>query len=274
MTRGLRGLVASGLCLAALPALAGIDLTRWKLTLPVDADGNGRADEVPAEGARGLEPWFGQADDGSLVFRANAGGARTSANTAYARSELRELDSSGKPAAWDCMNSERSLEIGQRLMQTTTAKPQVTIGQIHDAKNDNLMLRYSGPAKADGVHDTGRIELLWNNASQRMLLDPAYTLGAPMQVRIELRQGVAKVRYRNADSGVQREADAAFDAAGIRGGCFFKAGLYIQACSRTDSSGHPNAQCAAKGWAEARYDAADAHAEVRIGELKLDAVHP
>ena len=68
------------------------DLSRWKLTLPTDANGDGKADEVHALAGYSNPPWFQPTPEG-LLFRANAGGARTSGSTAYARSELRETPS-------------------------------------------------------------------------------------------------------------------------------------------------------------------------------------
>lgn len=260
---------AALLCLLALPAQAGVDLSRWKLTLPVDADANGRADEIADPAGASVPPWFEQAGQ-DLVFRAPAGGARTTGNTAYARSELREMDTSGRPAAWDCLQAARRMRIEQRLLATTPAKPEVVIGQIHDARDDKLMLRYVGPPGANGHSDTGRIEMLWNNAAQAGTLDPAYVLGQPMAVDIEIRQGRLAVRYRNLASGLDHALEARLDPTHIEGACFFKAGLYIQACSTTDLAGQPNQACLRKGWAPARHDAPEARAEVRIQALELD----
>lgn len=254
--------------LLALPAQA-IDLSRWKLTLPIDPDGRGRAGEIADPARASRPPWFHATEDG-LIFRANAGGARTSGNTAYARSELREMAADGHQAAWDCIAATRSMTLEQDLLATTTAKPEVTIGQIHDARNDNLMLKYIGPADADGHGDTGRIELLLNNATQRETLDPAYTLGQSMRVRIAVEQGRVRVDYHNLASGKERRVDTQFKPESIRGSCFFKAGMYIQACSKLDVQGRPNIVCEQKAWPESRYDAPDAWAEVLIRRLELD----
>lgn len=245
------------------------DLSRWKLTLPIDANGDGKADEVHALAGYSNPPWFQLTPEG-LLFRANAGGARTSGSTAYARSELREMTAAGRPAAWDCLADTRSLTLEQALLATTLAKPEATLGQIHDAKNDNLMLKYVGPVGANGRSDSGRIELLWNNASQREVLDAAYTLGQPMRVQVAVSQGTAQVEYRNLASGVVKRVEASFDPAAIVGACYFKAGLYIQACSKLDSSGKPNPVCEKKGWQADRYDAPEAWAEVLIRRLKLE----
>lgn len=76
------------------PPSENFDLTRWKITLPVDLDGDGRADEI---GERDLAAgWY---DDtmfytdpatGGMVFR-TVGGNATTPGSRYARVELREM---------------------------------------------------------------------------------------------------------------------------------------------------------------------------------------
>lgn len=250
-------------------ALAAPELSRWKLTLPIDANRDGRADEIADPADVELPPWFLHRG-GNLVFHANAGGARTSTSTAYARSELREMQADGRPAAWDCLHAKRSLLIEQRLVETTTAKPEASIGQIHDARNDNLMVLYKGPKGANGRSDTGRIELRWNNAAGRETLDEAYTLGQAMRILIVADHGLLRVSYRNLASGASRSVKARLDPAVIHGACYFKAGLYVQACSRLDAQGGPNGTCAHKAWPEARYDTPEAASTLEIRRLILD----
>ena len=89
---------------SVLPARI-LNLTNWKLTLPVDADGqtDERAAEVrqPALNSYQHPTWFlANAAGTGVVFRAHANGAKTSTNTKYARSELREMTSSYSNASW------------------------------------------------------------------------------------------------------------------------------------------------------------------------------
>lgn len=268
----MRSLLATiAVCLSGVShALAAApDLSRWKLTLPIDADHDGRADELADPGRAEIPPWF-RRDGQTLVFHAHAGGARTSANTAFARSELREMQADGRLAAWDCLGARRSLLIEQTLVETTLAKPEASIGQIHDARNDNLMILYKGPEGGNGRSDSGRIELRWNNAASRETLDEAYALGQPMRLLIAAGQGVISVSYRNLATGADRRLEARLDPATIHGACYFKAGLYVQACSRVDAQGLPNEACARKGWPDSRYDRPDAAATLSIRRLLLD----
>ena len=70
------------------------DLLGWYLSTPADDDKDGRSDRIAeVELARGAtdERYFFTADDGGMVFRATVAGARTSNNTRYTRTELREM---------------------------------------------------------------------------------------------------------------------------------------------------------------------------------------
>ena len=73
------------------------DLSDWALDAPnADPDDNLSArttdrDFINGELFPGSEPYFFTGSDGAMVFRSNVGGARTSSNTSFPRSELREM---------------------------------------------------------------------------------------------------------------------------------------------------------------------------------------
>lgn len=70
------------------------DLLDWSLTLPTDLNKDLKADiiyETPLSGGFELKPLFYTADDGGMVFACPNKGAKTSKNTKYARTELREM---------------------------------------------------------------------------------------------------------------------------------------------------------------------------------------
>jgi len=71
-----------------------IELEDWYLTLPVDEDEDGKADRISE--SRLASGWsdkkfFYVADDGGLTFISPVSGAKTSKNTKYTRTELREM---------------------------------------------------------------------------------------------------------------------------------------------------------------------------------------
>lgn len=71
-----------------------IELDDWYLTLPIDENGDGKADTVEEKRlAKGWtdDRYFYFSNDGGLVFRAPVAGAKTSKNTQFVRTELREM---------------------------------------------------------------------------------------------------------------------------------------------------------------------------------------
>ena len=77
-----------------LPPGRNFDLLGWYLNTPGDVDNDGVCDRFPerelAAGATD-ERYFYTAEDGGMVFRATIAGARTSKNTRFTRTELREM---------------------------------------------------------------------------------------------------------------------------------------------------------------------------------------
>lgn len=83
----------SPLAIAGTPA-SKFDLLGWTISVPVDSDGNGKSDQIKEkELAAGYsdENFFYLTEDGGMVFKAPIKGAKTSKNTTYTRSELREM---------------------------------------------------------------------------------------------------------------------------------------------------------------------------------------
>ncbi|WP_025565289.1 polysaccharide lyase family 7 protein [Psychromonas sp. SP041] len=70
------------------------DLLGWTISVPVDADGNGKSDQIKEKALAGGysdENFFYLAQDSGMVFKSPVKGAKTSKNTKYTRSELREM---------------------------------------------------------------------------------------------------------------------------------------------------------------------------------------
>lgn len=77
-----------------LPPSGNFDLLDWTISIPIDEDGNNRSDHIKenalSDGYTHPE-YFYTADDGGMVFKATVAGYKTSTNTNYTRSELREM---------------------------------------------------------------------------------------------------------------------------------------------------------------------------------------
>ena len=76
-----------------VPPGSNFELISWKLDTPADLDGNGISDTASETDLDTgfTDEFFFTDPDGGMVFRSTIGGAKTSANTSYTRSELREM---------------------------------------------------------------------------------------------------------------------------------------------------------------------------------------
>jgi poly(beta-D-mannuronate) lyase len=160
-----------------------------------------------------------------LFFRAPVDGATTKGSR-YPRCELRE-----KGAAWSTSEGVHILTIRQAVTRLPARKPHVVAGQIHDAKDDVVMIRLEGRRLfvEGGGRDLG-------------VLDADYDLSREFTVRIEASGGRVKVDLDGARKvDVERRAE----------GCYFKAGVYVQS--------NP-----AKGEAPGEFG------EVRIRDLRIE----
>lgn len=251
-----------------------LNLTNWKVTLPVGSSNSATEIKQPQLATFTDQNYFHlNTDSSAVVFKAIAGGARTSTGTAYPRSELREMANNGTTnAAWVCTTATRGMCLEQKLTHTTVHKPEATIAQIHDASNDLLMVKYFGPAypNATGSTDTGSLEARLNNDSTTIVLDPAYKLGDPMALSISVVNGAVVITYQNMRSGViKTTSPVAFKD--VSGGCYFKAGMYIQACTKVDIYNQTNTTCVNKKFAADLYETDPyAYSEVVVSKLIMD----
>ncbi len=247
----------------AAPALLLGGLSRWHLTLPTSAAQQAfPADQVdqPELASYSSDYFKPNASATGVLFITPVGGATTSAGTAFARTELRERDESGGKAAWDCASAQRTMTLRQRILKTPTHKPEMSVGQIHDANSDNLEVFYQGPhTGANGSTDVGRLFAKFNGEvlSVSPVLDEAYRVGDPMWLRVSTRSGIMTVDYRNERSGQSSTASAPFKD--ITGGCFFKAGNYVQACTKVNVYGVTNPNCSRKRYPPSSFET-DPHA--------------
>ena len=146
------------------------DLSGWSISLPVDTNKDGIADNVPETYlAKGLsiKPLFYTAEDGGMVFTAPIQGPKTSKNTKYTRSELREMLRKGDMRIktkgitennWVFSTAKRNVRkksggvdgtldatLAVNYVTTTGDAKQigrVIIGQIHATKDEPVRLYY------------------------------------------------------------------------------------------------------------------------------------
>ena len=218
------------------------NLRDWKIHLPVPGAGKEWAEEVaqPELGRISRHPWFFVNEAGTgVVFRANAGGARTSNNTRFARSELLQMDTAYdgdrqiryERRGWDLADGvERRMFIDQTITAVPLQKPQVVVGQIHNARDDVLMLKFEGDSP--GRRSVrGALQVRLNNAKDVYVIDPAYVLGTRFTVEVIAHAGRISVLY-NGQATVVKEAPVRIETRD----CYWKAGMYVQSSSRNTSA--------------------------------------
>lgn len=201
---------------AGEPPARVLNLSEWKLMLPVSTVRQDRADEIQQPQLNSfVDPqWFfaletDRSDTRGVVFRAHCGGS-TSKGSKYPRSELREMREEGrKPAAWATDDGgTHTMRMTVAITATPPIKRHVVCAQIHDADNDVIMIRLEGS------------KLLVERGSQPdVVLDPDYRLGKSFDLEIQAAQGRVLVSYNKVPK---------LDWKISRAGCYFKAGCYTQ----------------------------------------------
>ncbi|WP_433279455.1 polysaccharide lyase family 7 protein [Pseudonocardia xinjiangensis] len=196
-----------------------LDLSNWYLTLPTGDDGDPDQVHQP-DLATFSGPWFhlDDAKDG-VVFAANAGGATTSGSD-YPRSELREMTGADK-ASWSNTSGTHTLTVREAFTKLPPAKPEVVGAQIHDAKNDVVLIRLIGQ----------RLVAEYGRDSTRVTIDPAYKLGTPYDLKLVAADSHIQVFYNG---------KLATDIPLSGSGWYFKAGAYV--LSNTDTGDSPDAE--------------------------------
>ena len=152
------------------PPSENFDLLDWSLTLPTDLNKDLKADmiyEKPLSKGFELKPLFYTAQDGGMVFASPNVGAKTSKNTKYVRTELREMLRRGNNRMktqgitgnnWVFSGAhgsvkrkagavEGSLEATLAVNRVSTTGDEkmvgrVIIGQIHATKDEPIRLYY------------------------------------------------------------------------------------------------------------------------------------
>ena len=151
----------------SIPPSLSFDLSDWSLSVPTDTDDNGKADQVKEKELSGnySNEYFYTSPDGGMVFKCPIGGYKTSVNTTYTRSELREMLRAGDYSIktkgptknnWVLKSSPNAKEAGgydgtlkatlavNHVTKTGEAKHvgRVIIGQIHAEHNEPLRIYY------------------------------------------------------------------------------------------------------------------------------------
>jgi Alginate lyase len=199
-----------------------LDLSNWKLTLPIDTPHAGSPDEIqhPELATFVLAPYFmlDSAKDG-VTFAANCGGATTS-GSGYPRSELREMTTNGTTeAAWSNSSGTHTMIVREAITHLPVAKPHVVAGQIHDASDDVIEVRL------EGTH-----LFVDHNGTNYGDLNASYALGTIFTLKIVAGNGNIDVYYDDVLKVHHPQTGS---------GWYYKAGAYTQ--SNTSKGDAPDA---------------------------------
>lgn len=203
---------------------ANIDLTHWKLTLPISsADSDTNPLEFPADRIavdHSYRKYIQLASDGALVFWCPVNGVTTK-NAKYPRCELRELvDPHDDNVCWSAPGTH-ILDATCRMIEVPSSQ-KVIIGQIHG---------HSGKAQPliKLQYFKGRIEALVKEHASRdketKLTFPQVGLEKDFDYQIRLQDGVLNVTVNNQTQSVNVFAN---DSQWSDQTLYFKAGAYVQ----------------------------------------------
>ena len=197
-----------------------LDLRPWKITMPYTAKGAKKLKPLEV-----LQPhlnsfvnpknFYVNESGTGVIFRAHCTSISTKASK-YPRTELREMavmqegESGAKTkASWGTNDGKsHTMLINQAITSLPPVKSHVVSAQIHDAKDDLMMIRLEGEKL-----------FIERNKVGDVILDKNYVLGTRFDLKILAKEKHVKVFY-NGELKMDWEVDAT--------GCYFKAGCYTQ----------------------------------------------
>lgn len=197
-----------------------LDLTYWKLTLPIGTEKkSSRPLEIlqPELTTYKFHPWFTTTPDTKgVIFRAPIN-APTTGGSDYPRSELREMSPDGKTEAhWSSTKGIHTLYLDQAITSVPKKKPDVVAGQIHGDDDDVLVIRLESSAL-----------FVARGKKNVYTLDNSYVPGKRFTIKFVARDGQMLVYYNGGTTPVYI-LDKKLNVA------YFKAGVYTQSNCETE----------------------------------------
>ncbi|WNJ19702.1 polysaccharide lyase family 7 protein [Pontibacter sp. G13] len=200
-------------------------LVEWKITLPVDANGDDSSNSTSASNRNNdaheikdnnlidyeYPPYF-YASNGEVYFRGHCAGATTSGSY-YPRSELRQRVGGGDNY-WS-VDDYQYLQTNLRVTQVPVVKPEVSMVQIHGPSDEPLRVQYHA--------DIG-VYIIWNESNKDTGNALDYNLGEDLRVTVTVDNGDITCLIENLDQGTNYSRTwASSDNTG-----YFKVGCYTQ----------------------------------------------
>lgn len=194
-----------------------LNLTDWKLSLPVESARTREPEEVKQPALRQYASWYFSVNAArtGVVFRARVGGAPI-VSGGFARTELREMTDGGRQkATWSGVGLVNTMTIRESIDHLPPVHPSIVAGQIHGAGDHYVAL-----VRLDDHHLYVKTE-----AGTAGTLDDNYRLGTIFTIQLVSGGGTIRVYY-NGSLKVVIQDDCS--------GCYFKAGAYLQSNAKWD----------------------------------------
>jgi hypothetical protein len=211
---------------ATLPSQL-LDLSNWKLTLPINAHGvpSGLDDATevtqPALATFSDRYFKPNSEDEGVIFTAPIDGSRTSGST-YPRSELREMTDNGRQeASWSTTSGKHEMDLTESVDAMPLVKKQVVFAQIH-GPSDDVFTAEANYSSLKGFW----LDVNHNGSKWGYDVVNHYTLGTKFSLRIVASGGFVDVYYDGVHK-VHKEVSSAGD--------YFKAGAYTQSNECTEA---------------------------------------
>ncbi|MFD5318805.1 polysaccharide lyase family 7 protein [Streptomyces sp. NPDC127098] len=200
-----------------------LDLSDWKVTLPVGEDEDPTEIFQPELDGYSHDPYFTVNDAGDAVrFRAPVNGV-TTGGSSYPRSELREMEEGGgDEVEWSSTSGTHTMTVREAFTHLPEDKPEVVGAQIHGGDDDVTTIR---------LEDT-RLWITNDDDSNYHLITDDYELGTVFEVRYVVSGGEIDIYYNGRLETTLDHSDSTN---------YFKAGAYTQAnCDRSSPCSSSN----------------------------------
>lgn len=207
------------------------DLSRFKLTLPVNSSGglSGTSKEIgPQQLATYQSDWFKTSADGAMQFTTPVVGAKTSSNTSYTRTELRELNADGSLAKWTVAQGGKlaaTVAVNQMPVADGGKLSRIVIGQIHGPDDELCRLYFDQAGKLYYGNDKSPSSEVFRDLKDAAGRVTSIPLGARFDYSIIVAGGRLVVSVTH--NGTVYSASEAISSFWAGKGLYFKAGLYL-----------------------------------------------
>lgn len=160
----------------------------------------------------------------AVQFQIYMSGGTTSTNTKYPRAELREYatGSTSTKASWNGASGHHIMRYKAKVMHLEADKPEVVVGQMHDASDDTLQIEAFGASASGPFTWQARV-----NGTLSGTLASGVALGQEVAFDIDLNGGTLTIK---ANGVTQYTGNPGYGS-----GQYFKLGCYPQQNS-TDQS--------------------------------------